>query len=126
MGEGAESPDPRASGPVPGGDLAPSDIHDGFSFAFGACGTLRLRGEADLLTEHLVDEAITQLRRQPHPHRIDLAELTFIDARCLGLLLACATSTEQPIVLLAPPPQVRRILDILDVTSSGSVRIEDR
>lgn len=82
-------------------------------------GVLRLAGEADMSTEHLVRAGIDQLRAAPPPHRVDLSELSFIDARCLGLLL----DSPEPLVLVNPRPNVRRVLEVLGASSH---RLETR
>ncbi len=75
-----------------------------------------LAGDLDLAS---APEAVSALRDATHRLGgevqrlgIDIRDVGFIDSTGLRVLLRASTGLERPIVLIAPPPPVVRILDL--------------
>jgi anti-anti-sigma factor len=79
---------------------------------------LAFRGEADAAAAPLVLHALTQASAYGHRRiAIDLADLEFMDTHCLSILFdthEILRARGGDLVLLSPPPAVRRLLDILE------------
>jgi anti-anti-sigma factor len=75
-----------------------------------------LTGELDLSSAPALASSLIGLVAQGHTHLVlDVADLTFIDASGLGVLVRVAKAARAAggrITLLSPQPQVRRLLSI--------------
>lgn len=80
---------------------------------------LRLSGELDLASAGALAEALTPMTRPAAVVEIDVAGLTFIGAA--GANVICAAARELGdcgrLVLVAPTPSVRRMIDVTGVGS---------
>lgn len=77
---------------------------------------LRLRGEIDLGTARLIDQALAEvLAAEPDRVVVDLAEVTFIDSSGLNALVRARNLVGEQrgtLVLAQVPPELRRLLEI--------------
>jgi anti-anti-sigma factor len=87
-----------------------------------------LRGELDISETYTLAEALLAAERE-EPQRlvIDLAELTFIDAAGMRVLVEAArraNSRRVPVMFVEPLPEIRRILELvgLDLVATLGVR----
>jgi anti-anti-sigma factor len=85
---------------------------------------LRLDGELDLATAPLLTEALLDLASEREVH-LDFATLTFLDSSGLHVIVTLARSQHgnRSVVLLNPPPAVRRILEITGIDKHPAVQI---
>jgi anti-anti-sigma factor len=108
---------------VPDWDVMVSHAESVVSVAAGDGGALlRVAGELDLgNAEQVRADLHAAIDSRAHrPLRLDLAQLTFIDARGLAVLLDAAAHARRrrvPLSLLNVPDPVRRIID---VTGTGA------
>lgn len=79
---------------------------------------LRVAGEVDIVTSPVLqrhlDAAIASRRDTVV---LDLAEITFLDARGVGVIVAARKSASRSgsrLIIRRPPPLVRRVLEIAD------------
>lgn len=88
-------------------------------------GRARLIGEADLSTADQLAQALARLDGQPGDMTLDLAELTFIDAHSIGMLVRIATTfpPSRDLVLLHATGSVAKALTLLDVGGHRRIRI---
>jgi len=107
-----------STSPLPVTSLSPVD---GFGVSITASSdevVLRLRGEADLATAPVLQEALASpLASNPSYQRLvlDLEELHFIDSYCLGIIADARTDLSQlgrDLVVRSPVPIARRVLGI--------------
>jgi anti-anti-sigma factor len=103
---------PALRGPAPGGGWRPPAtfaIHD------EGGGVLRLVGEFDVGT---APEVQARLATHRGPAILDLHEVTFIDSTGLRTLLGATRERgrDEPLVLRAPSPAVRRLIELAALT----------
>jgi len=79
---------------------------------------LVLEGQADAAAGPLLAHALTQAASQRHLRiSVDLADVEFIDTHCLELIFSARDKLRTQgadLVLHAPRPSVRRLLEILE------------
>ena len=75
-----------------------------------------LDGEIDIATSPAIRESLMAAINSGNVHlAVDMSGVTFIDASGIGVLVAAANRARQAgggLSLLAPSPQVRRLLDV--------------
>jgi anti-anti-sigma factor len=93
--------------------------------------TVRLVGEIDLATKPEVlgalDTAVARSRLDGHVVEVDLSEVSFIDATGVGCLVRALGALRQfdgGLVLTGARPNVRRVLELLDLDHLCSVAAE--
>jgi anti-sigma B factor antagonist len=102
--------------------------HKGEPAGGGANGyaELEVRGEVDLVNSAVLQRAIIDVIAAGSAEVVvDMAETSFIDAAGIGALMAAANEARRAggrLVLRAPSPAVRRVVDVLDL--SGLLPIE--
>lgn len=78
---------------------------------------LVMSGEADAANAPQLAHALNEASANGHTHiAVDLTDLAFIDTRCLGIIFGALDRLRErgvDLVLRAPQPSVRRLLDIL-------------
>lgn len=78
--------------------------------------TVVLDGEIDIATGPAIRRSLIAAIRGRNVHlAVDMSGVTFIDASGIGVLVAAANRARQTgggLSLLAPSPQVRRLLDV--------------
>jgi len=76
------------------------------------------RGELDIATAPVLDEALIEQARIGGSVMLDLRELTFIDATGLAVLLRLNARAQRDRIefTLLPGPRVRRLLDLCGLT----------
>jgi anti-anti-sigma factor len=90
-------------------------------------GVLRVWGEIDLSNAHELIEAIHAAAREDREVPIDLSRLTFIDSSGLHAIRRAAASANcGPVVLLDVPPRILRLIDIVGLARTRSVRVRNR
>ena len=76
---------------------------------------LTLRGELDLATVPMLEEALQRAERTHELVVVDLRELTFLDSTGLHVLISAeqrARRSSARLVIVQGPPQVRRLLEL--------------
>lgn len=86
--------------------------------------TFDLVGELDMNTAGALLEATATVLDRPGDIVLNLTRLRFMDVSGLNAVLAVARSVDGIVVLRCPQPNVRRMLDILDVGVGAGIRIE--
>lgn len=90
--------------------------------------TLYLQGEFDSYSAPRVRALLEALTNAPHPHvRVHLGGLEYIDSAGLGALIAGlkqATDQEGSLELIAPTPEVERILHITGLDKIFTISAE--
>jgi anti-anti-sigma regulatory factor len=83
----------------------------------GKPGRVRLVGETDLSTEDQLAHALERLAGRPGDITLDVADLRFIDARSVGLLIRAATALPPPdrLVLRHATGLVAKVFALLDI-----------
>lgn len=88
--------------------------------------TLIVRGEIDISVADRFQEQLHELIEAAHsPAVIDLSALSFVDSSGLSALMSARKHAERKgvkLVLLAPSPFVRKVLDVTDLSSVFEVR----
>lgn len=76
---------------------------------------LRVIGDVDLCTRDTWRSALESATRNGAPGRLDLSQLSFIDAHGAAMLVAAARSRPgpAPLTLIRPPAVLRRMLTLL-------------
>ena len=91
---------------------------------------LRVVGEVDLATAPGLSQAISAaLMEDPRGLVLDVSGVSFMDSTGIHALIEAARlmAEEDPLVLLSPSAQVRRVLDLLGLDGGlPGVRIVDR
>ena len=85
-------------------------------------GVVRLVGELDVATVSRADEALAAACASSARVVVDLAELTFMDSSGIRILLQHWSVQRErggELVLRAPTPAVRRLLDLLGISANG-------
>ncbi len=86
-----------------------------------AGGTVvRVAGVLDALALPRVSRELTDAQRGEHPVFVDLSEVTFMDSRGLGSLLAANERSREgaaPVRIFQPSSVVRRLLDVAGVSA---------
>ena len=87
-------------------------------------GILRVRGEVDLSNADELIQAIHDASRGGNEVEIDLSELRFIDSSGLHAIRRAAASANcGPIVLVDVPSRFLRIIEIVGLDRTRSVRL---
>ena len=90
-------------------------------------GVLRLVGEVDLSNSDELTRLIQTAAMNGHEVEVDLSHVTFIDSSGLHAIRRAATSGEcGPVVLVDVPPRVLRIIEIVGLDRTPSVRLRSR
>jgi anti-sigma B factor antagonist len=92
------------------------DVTASYELASGATPALIVRGEVDLDTRAKFVEALQGIMRDDGAARVDLSGVTFIDSSGISALIECqqrALDQGSQIVLIAPSPPCRRVIQIL-------------
>ena len=80
---------------------------------------LRIEGEADLATAAVLARSLVSVSRDPHGRVVlDIADLRFIDAHCLGVICNARRllrDEDRDLVVRSAPPMVRRLLAICEL-----------
>lgn len=87
----------------------------------GDAVTLTLTGELDLSGVDAFDATLQAIGPHVRSVVIDLAGLTFVDSSGIGCFLrarAAALETGSSLLLRSPSPQVRKVLDVIDLGQS--------
>jgi anti-sigma B factor antagonist len=81
----------------------------------------RLRGEIDLAVYEEALAEVLDAFRGPGDASLDLSELTFMDSTGIRLLIQLRRSLdpEYRIILRSPSPMVRKVLEVVGMTSLG-------
>jgi anti-anti-sigma factor len=88
-------------------------------------GTLHLSGELDIAHEKEVFAAVREAPDGHTPLVVQMAELEFIDSTGIRALLTLAKGVAPcDVVLRSPRPNVRRVLDLVEIDHPANVRIE--
>lgn len=92
-------------------------------FAAEVCGAhVSVRGEVDVVTAPLLCQALVDAQADSlRPTVVDLSEMTFVDARGLGVLInaaAWARRQGQSIVLRGPNPMTLRLLELTQASDA--------
>ena len=111
---------PALRGPAPGGGWQPPAsfaIHD------EGGGVLRVVGELDVAT---APELQARLSAHRGPAILDLREVTFIDSTGLRALVGATQARSRPesLVLRAPSPAVRRLIELAALTEQLAIEPE--
>ena len=111
---------PALRGPAPGGGWKPPAsfaIHD------EGGGVLRVVGELDVATAPELQASLTAHRG---PAILDLREVTFIDSTGLRALLGATQGRDhvESLVLRAPSPAVRRLIELAALTERLAIEPE--
>jgi anti-sigma B factor antagonist len=84
----------------------------------GAAG-VAVRGELDMSTAPLLDESLdAAIRDSAGTFVVDVTRVTFVDSTGVNVLLrarALLGRTDREIVVVCPPGQVRRVLELVGV-----------
>jgi anti-anti-sigma factor len=90
-------------------------------------GILRLRGEIDLSNADELTRAIAAAARNGHEVEVDLSGVTFIDSSGLHAIRRAAASENcGPVVLVDVPSKIVRIIEIVGLSRTPSVRMRSR
>jgi len=111
---------PALRGPAPGGGWKPPTsfaIHD------EGGGVLRIAGELDVAT---APELQARLSAHRGPAILDLRDVTFIDSTGLRVLLGASQGRDraESLVLRAPSPAVRRLIELAALTDQLAIEPE--
>ena len=103
------------------GDLRDESSHAWYQIdRVGDCAVVHAGGEIDANTVQAFHETETEAASEASRVVIDLADVTFVDSSGLGALIAARRSARESggsLVLVSPPPLVRRLL--------GSTHLDD-
>ena len=99
-------------------------VGEPFQMIVSGPATLRLVGELDLATEHLVGSAMRSLP-SGGPVTFDLSELSFIDASGLRRLSTCAATLNgrRPLTIVNASGQVLRLFRLVGLDKDPGVTI---
>jgi anti-sigma B factor antagonist len=84
----------------------------------GEWTVVRIVGVLDAASLTAVSKALTDAQRDSAPVYVDLEDVTFMDSRGLGALLAANERSREgaaPVVIYRPSEAVRRLLDVSGV-----------
>ena len=111
---------PALRGPAPGGGWKPPA---GFAIHDEGGGVLRVVGELDVAT---APELQHRLTAHGGPTILDLRGVTFIDSAGLRAVVVAAQerSRAEPLVLRAPSPAVRRLIELTSLTEQLAIEPE--
>jgi anti-anti-sigma regulatory factor len=89
--------------------------------------SLRVVGEVDLATRDVWSDLLATLQGSDAPARLDLSGLSFIDVQGTGALVAAARrmAPTRQLTLSRPPLSLRRTLDLLWVSETPVIVIEE-
>ncbi len=80
---------------------------------------LRVSGELDLATAEAFRDALHTLIEQSHsPAPVFLAEVSFMDSSCIGILVAAwhtARDSDVEVIVAAPSSPVRKVLELTGI-----------
>lgn len=99
---------------------------DGHGDGHGHCVTVKVRGEIDIVTAHVLSAAVAfGLRDEPRLLAIDLSRVSFFGAAGINVLLAARDRAEKhgaDLVLRAPSRELLTVMELVDV--DGLFRIQ--
>lgn len=93
----------------------------------GRAATVTVCGEVDFATVCILSQQLSEVAaRKPDRLIIDLSAAGFIDAACVHAITRTrdALGEHCPLVLLSPPPPVRRVLEICGLDSLCTIETQ--
>lgn len=89
-------------------------------------GRLVLTGELDLATAPLLEAALARARERGGDITLDMAGLEFMDSTGIKVIITSARRLEGngSLILRAPGPAIRRVLDLVQIERVPAVKIE--